>query len=247
MPRRDFSQDWPAPLPADQQLELARRYRYWRAREATVHRVIWRLQRDGAVDLWSLQALQGVAVACRRRGEEARNELWATTMRLVCGLAKKFRGALSVDELVAAGGDYVLRAIERFDPERGVRFVTYCDYAVRRGMWREIAVAKKRAERCTELPSDGYTLARGEWSVEEYDQPEWSLGHIAEIRDALEQIPAREREIVLDRCRGATLPELAQRSGLSRERIRQLEAQAISRVAGKVGVRAKRFLSLVRV
>lgn len=246
--KRDYTQTWPAPLPAGQQLELVRRYRYWRARVATVRRVIRRLERDGEIDFWQLESLQGVARACRLRAEQSRNTLWVTTMRLVCGLAKKYhQGAVTVDDLVAVGGDYVLRAIERFDPDRGPRFVTYCDYAVRRGMWKELQEQRRRDDRCTELPDDRYALAHGHWSADDYESPSWGDRCLTEIREALDRIPAREREIVLARCRGETLPELARRRNLSKERVRQLERQGVVRVAQRVGVKVKKPLSLVSV
>lgn len=242
---RCYSQDWPAPRSADEQLELCRRYRFWIARSRTVRRVIRRMERDADLNFWELRALEACRDVYRRRAEEPRNTLWATTMRLVSGYAAKYAGEhLTSEELEAIGSDFVLRAIEHFDPDRGVRFVTYCSWAVTRGMGRAVQDARRRAQREVELPE---VVELGSWSPDQYEEPDWDSRNVQEVSRALASIPAREREVVLARCNGETLTALARRRGVCRERIRQIEQRAVRRVGDVLGVKIRKPLSLASV
>lgn len=46
-------------------------------------------------------------------------------------------------------------------------------------------------------------------------------------------IPEREIMVVLDRCRGVTLAEIARDEGVSPERVRQIEARGLRRMKQK--------------
>lgn len=66
----------------------------------------------------------------RTRGEEARNRLVENYMPLVDKLAeiisRKLWPRVTADELASAGYDGLISAVSSFDPERGVKFETYC-------------------------------------------------------------------------------------------------------------------------
>jgi len=78
---------------------------------------------------------QEVELARRFRDEddrEAANTLVQCHIRSVLKMAQKYRGyGLYLSDLVAEGSIGLLEAVQRFDPDRGVRFLTYARHWVR--------------------------------------------------------------------------------------------------------------------
>ncbi len=71
----------------------------------------------------------------RAGNRQAGEELARAAQRHVLGLALKYRRyGVPVSELVAEGNLGVVQALRKFEPERGVRFVTYASYWVRANM-----------------------------------------------------------------------------------------------------------------
>ena len=55
-------------------------------------------------------------------------------------MAKKYRGyGLPFEELIQEGNLSLLRAVEKFDPERGYRFSTYVTWWIRQAIGRAVA------------------------------------------------------------------------------------------------------------
>ena len=85
-----------------------------------------------------------LALARRARSgdESARRKLIEKNLRLVVSVAKKYRGAspgLSLEDLVQEGNLGLIKAVDRFDPERGYRFSTYATHWVRQAVGRAVA------------------------------------------------------------------------------------------------------------
>jgi RNA polymerase sigma-32 factor len=64
---------------------------------------------------------------------QARDELVCAQLRQVVNVARRYRlyGGASLEELIAEGNFGLVKAIEKFDPERGTRLVTYAVYWIR--------------------------------------------------------------------------------------------------------------------
>lgn len=69
-------------------------------------------------------------------GEHARAEMVASNLGLVGFFAARHRGFLDDDELEAAGIEGLLKAVDKFDPERGFLFSTYAQWWIRQSMQR---------------------------------------------------------------------------------------------------------------
>ncbi len=85
-----------------------------------------------------------LALARRARSgdEGARRKLIEKNLRLVVSVAKKYRGAspgLSLEDLVQEGNLGLIKAVDKFDPERGYRFSTYATHWVRQAVGRAVA------------------------------------------------------------------------------------------------------------
>lgn len=85
-------------------------------------------------------AAESALVARSRAGDRAAlNALLRAHDRLIVAQARRFHGrGVDLDDLAQKGRERFAKCIHSFDPDRGVRFVTYACTAVRREMWNEV-------------------------------------------------------------------------------------------------------------
>jgi len=70
-------------------------------------------------------------------GERSREELIIANTRLVVSIAKGYQGrGLSLADLIQEGNLGLMKAVDRFDPERGVRLSTYATWWIRQTIAR---------------------------------------------------------------------------------------------------------------
>jgi RNA polymerase primary sigma factor len=243
----------------------------------------------------------------------ARALLIERNLRLVVSVAKRYRGlGLPFEDLIQEGNLGLMKAVERFDPERGWRFSTYATWWIRQVIGRAIEdkgrairlpthtgeKARKATRTRNELsaqlgrePTDEEVAERLGWTVGEVrvaielladvvslDWPVSSedsapgLGEFLEderasevaeaviqerehalLWESMEQMSDRERHVLvrrhgLDDREPATLAELSNELGITRERVRQLQRKAERRLRGRlVPERCSRDTSRQRV
>ena len=72
--------------------------------------------------------------------QKARQRLIEKNLRLVISVAKKYRGmGLPFEDLIQEGNIGLMKAVEKFDPDRGWRFSTYATRWVRQAVQRAVA------------------------------------------------------------------------------------------------------------
>jgi RNA polymerase primary sigma factor len=76
-----------------------------------------------------------------QRGDEAAAERLVTAnLRFVISYVKKYQGhGLELSELVAIGNEGLLKAVRKFDPDHGVKFISYAVWWVRQAVLKALA------------------------------------------------------------------------------------------------------------
>lgn len=118
-------------LRADEQIELARKIAQSRTLEEVRERLCQQLMREPddnewakAVDLPSAEVYRLTMI-----GEWARCKMVESNLRLVVSIAKKYQNrGLELLDLVQEGNLGLIRAVDKFDPDRGKRFSTYATW-----------------------------------------------------------------------------------------------------------------------
>jgi RNA polymerase primary sigma factor len=94
----------------------------------------WTLEQDTSV---KPRDRRGVLV---RIGREGREQLTSANLRLVVSIAKKYIGrGMSFLDLIQEGNIGLIRAVEKFDYEKGFKFSTYATWWIRQAITRAIA------------------------------------------------------------------------------------------------------------
>ncbi len=229
-----------------------------------------------------------------RQGEAAREHLIRANTRLVVSVAKRYMGqGVPFADLIQEGNLGLMRAVDKFEPERGHKLSTYATWWIRQAITRALAdqgrtirLPVHMGDRIRQLyrtarqleqklgrpaqpeeiaESMGLDSLQVRWMLRisrhpvSLEQPvgeeeESTLGNFIEDEDSpsppdvagnsllrekleelLETLTPREARILrlrygLDNGRTYTLEEVGNKFGLTRERIRQIEAEALNRL-----------------
>src|SRR5215210_5990606 len=72
--------------------------------------------------------------------EKAAERLVTANLRFVISYVKKYQGhGLDLSELVAIGNEGLLKAVKKFDPEKGVKFISYAVWWIRQTVLQALA------------------------------------------------------------------------------------------------------------
>lgn len=164
-----------------------------------------------------------------------KNEITQANLRLVVSIAKKHvRGNRDFFEVVSDGNLSLLKAADKFDFTRGFKFSTYAAWAIMKNYARATPSMITHAER--------YQTGRDEYieSVPARVPDESPDEIVPVVRSALDRmlgsLTEREQRVLrrhygLDESgQTMTLEEIGKLLGVSKERIRQIEARAVSKL-----------------
>jgi RNA polymerase primary sigma factor len=124
----------------EDQLTLLDRSFDGRSLAAELQRELGRLKKVALETPSTLRCRMARIATWRSRYEEARRELCRRNLRLVVSIAKKYqqRGAPFLD-LIQEGSTGLMRAVDKFECDRGFRFSTYATWWIRQAVTRAIA------------------------------------------------------------------------------------------------------------
>ncbi len=98
------------------------------------------LKEIGRVPLLTAQQEADLARAAQAGDEDARRRLSEANLRLVVSVAKRYAGrGLPFLDLIQEGNLGLMKAAEKFEPDRGFKFSTYATWWIRQSITRAIA------------------------------------------------------------------------------------------------------------
>lgn len=181
---------------------------------------------------WTVRRIEALMSA----SDWYRDRLVKSNMRLVISIVKKFVNAHNgFDDLLSDGIIALMRAVDKFDVGLGFRFSTYATQVVRRNSYRRVMEKQKERQRTTLSVHDAGVDISDEHRAPGMSEARWEAlrGRLATMLDRLDR-----REKLIIRARFSlgghrnvqTLQKLADRLGVSKERIRQLEKRALDKL-----------------
>ncbi|MBY0587938.1 sigma-70 family RNA polymerase sigma factor [bacterium] len=159
-----------------------------------------------------------------------------SNLRLVVSVAKKHAfGGRNLFELISDGNVSLMRAVEKFDYSRGFKFSTYASWAIIKNFARTIPAESTHQDRFV----TGHELAFETAQDERANSTEVESNHrkmAMALGNILDKLDERERQVIVFRYgldknkKSETLEEVGVRFGVTKERIRQIESRAISKL-----------------
>ena len=192
---------------------------------------------------------------CKKGNLKAKNEILEANLKFVFDVAKHYTGrGVSISELISDGNMGLLRAIDKFDESKDVKFISYAVWWIRQAMLESIK--KKNAINFVEMEPETDNSSSLDKKLIEDDEDDnvfsndFSNENDDKIREVSENqrnliakligtLSDRERDIIenyyglCDR-KELTLTEIGVKYNLSTERVRQIKLGAIRKLRSKI-------------
>ena len=222
-------------------MNLWQRFRQWQRGEQNVYYI-------GGSDVLppplkgeaERQAIEGLG-----RGEEAaRQTLVEHNLRLVVYIARRFENTgTSLEDLISIGTIGLMKAIGTYRMEKNIKLATYASRCIENEILMHIRkISNQKAEVSLDEPinqdGDGNELLLSDilgTGEDEIFAPLEAAADLTALRQALGELPGRERELIgmrygLDGQKELTQKEIAQKLGISQSYISRLEKKILGKL-----------------
>ena len=172
----------------------------------------------------------------------ARNKILESNLKFVALIAKHYKGrGLSYSELVAEGNLGLMKAIDKFEGDRGNKFISYSVWWIRQSILD--AIEKRKSNMSEDYPSDYEEQLDNEETNEKAQTMPSVFIHetnnepeaISTIISLMDSLTPREKEVISQYYgilgyEAKTLEEVGKEMGLTKERIRQITEKALMKM-----------------
>lgn len=165
-----------------------------------------------------------------------KNQIIRANLRLVVSISKRHVDpADNFFELVSDGNMSLIRAVEKFDFGRGNKFSTYATWAIMKNFARSIPDEMRRRDRFRTSSEETF-IAAEDARTDQHELESAQSQREEQIGRILEKLDHREQKIIISRFglgRGLepqTLKEVGEEMGVTKERVRQIEARALNKL-----------------
>lgn len=215
-------------LSREQEQHLFRKFNYLKYRATKLREEIDPAHAKSSV-MDEIESLYDQAVTTK-------NQIVRANLRLVVSIAKRHVGqGDNFFELVSDGNMSLIRAVEKFDYARGNKFSTYASWAIMKNFARTIPDEHRRKDRFRTSHSEMF-YSTEERRSDQYEQESAQTQRERQISKILERLDEREQKIIISRFgldhghEPLTLKEVGAEMGVTKERVRQIEARALSKL-----------------
>jgi RNA polymerase primary sigma factor len=192
-----------------------------------------RIRRDGLTRERAEQFLEW-----HRRFEHFREYLVRTNLALVLAMAKRTRlGDVDFAEVVSEGNMALIRAVDKFNVDRGFKFSTYACRAILKAFSRTALKSSRHKMRFpVEFEPD---MEKSDWTDRRRDAVEEDCidelkaivdRNLADLSDTEQTVIRRRFNWQQEEENPLTLEEVGQIIGVTKERVRQIQNKALAKI-----------------
>jgi RNA polymerase primary sigma factor/RNA polymerase sigma factor len=215
-------------LTKEQEVYLFRRFNYLKYRASKLRSQV-DVQHPKSNLMDEIEKLYDLAV-------QTKNKIVRANLRLVVSIAKRHVGPSdNFFELVSDGNMSLIRAVEKFDFARGNKFSTYASWAIMKNFARTIPDEIRHKDRYRTANFEMFSATEDQRS-DQYEQESAQSQRRFQVSRILERLDEREAKIIISRFgldhkqEPLTLKEVGAEMGVTKERVRQIEARALNKL-----------------
>jgi RNA polymerase primary sigma factor/RNA polymerase sigma factor len=215
-------------LNREQEQYLFRKYNFLKFRASKLREKL-EVSRARSNEMDEIEKLYDEAV-------KIKNRIVQSNLRLVVSIAKKHvKASEDFFTLVSDGNMSLIRAVEKFDYTRGNKFSTYASWAIMKNFARTIPGEYRQKDRFRPTSEEMFLATADERTDRLALETEQAIRE-EQVSSILESLDDREQRIIISRFgldyrnEPQTLKEVGEELGVTKERIRQIEARALSKL-----------------